>query len=227
MSKMFDIVSETWNPITGCPHNCIYCWARKWAETKLKNTERYKNGFISRINEDEFSRRFNGGIVFVSDMGDMFAETVPDDWIVRVLDHVRNFPTTKFLFLTKNPRRYHEFLDLFPGNSMLGATVETDDDSLATEVSKAPPPSDRLEAMYLLKWDKKFISIEPIMEFTDYFPLRIAEIKPLMVFVGYDNYRNRLPEPSLQRTMWLMNELERRGIEVRRKTIRPAWYEVI
>jgi DNA repair photolyase len=227
MTRMFNIVSETWNPITGCPHNCIYCWARKWAETKLKNTERYKNGFISRINEDEFSRRFNGGIVFVSDMGDMFAETVLDDWIVRVLDYVRNFPTTKFLFLTKNPRRYHEFLDLFPRNSMLGATVETDDDSLATEVSRAPPPSDRLEAMYLLKWDKKFISIEPIMEFTDYFPLKIAEIKPLMVFVGYDNYRNRLPEPSLQRTMWLMDELERRGIEVRRKTIRPAWYEVI
>ncbi|MGC8937154.1 MAG: DUF5131 family protein, partial [Candidatus Methanomethylicaceae archaeon] len=187
----------------------------------------YKNGFISKLNEDELKKKFNGGIVFVSDMGDMFAETVPDDWIVRVLDHVRKFPSTEFLFLTKNPRRYHEFLDLFPENSMLGATVETDDDSLAKAVSKAPPPSDRLEAMYLLKWDKKFISVEPIMEFTDYFPIKIAETKPSMVFVGYDNYGNGLPEPSLQWTMWLMDELERRGIEVRRKTIRPAWYEVI
>jgi len=25
MGGMFSIVTETWNPITGCKHNCVYC----------------------------------------------------------------------------------------------------------------------------------------------------------------------------------------------------------
>jgi DNA repair photolyase len=30
---MFPDVSETWNPITGCRFGCVYCWARRLAET--------------------------------------------------------------------------------------------------------------------------------------------------------------------------------------------------
>jgi DNA repair photolyase len=29
MTRMFDFVTETWNPITGCSHECVYCWARR------------------------------------------------------------------------------------------------------------------------------------------------------------------------------------------------------
>jgi len=30
-TRMFDLVTETWNPITGCNHECVYCWARRLA----------------------------------------------------------------------------------------------------------------------------------------------------------------------------------------------------
>jgi len=53
---------------------------------------------------------------------------VKDEWIRAVLSHVVKFPDTYFLFLTKNPERYRDFLDEFPPNSILGATIETDDD---------------------------------------------------------------------------------------------------
>ncbi len=43
--KMFNIVTATWNPISGCLYNCVYCWARELAITKLRNTQRYAKGF--------------------------------------------------------------------------------------------------------------------------------------------------------------------------------------
>lgn len=56
--------------------------------------------------------------IFVSSMGDLFAECVPTEWIDRVLDVVRiNYKHT-FIFLTKNPKRYSE-CD-FPKNAWIG-----------------------------------------------------------------------------------------------------------
>lgn len=227
-SKMFNIVGETWNPVTGCPHNCRYCWARKLALTKLKYSRRYRDGFNTRFNPEELKKSFRGGVVFVSDMGDLFADTVKDEWILKVLEHTAKFPDTYFLYLTKNPERYRDFLDVFPPNSILGATIETDDDDLYLEhhVSGAPLPSRRIKAMKSLSWSLKFVSIEPILNFTEKFPWHIREILPFMVYVGYDNYNNRLPEPPLKKTKKLIEDLAQFTLVIK-KTIRPAWYENI
>ncbi len=228
-TKMFSIVTQTWNPITGCKHNCVYCWARRFAETKLKNCKRYKDGFIPRINREEFNKKFKGGVVFVSDMGDLFGEFIPDEWIKRVLEHVRRFPDTTFLFLTKNPARYREFE--FPENAILGVTVETDLNEFNTpfrsydQISDAPPPSERIKEMIKLDWDAKFLSIEPILDFSPKFWKKIEKMNPFMIYVGYDNYRCRLPEPTLDRTSTLIKKLRDNGFLVLEKTIRRAWYE--
>ena len=226
-SKMFNIVGETWNPVTGCAHNCIYCWARKLAMTKLRNSKRYRNGFIPRLNPEEFKKTFKGGVVFVSDMGDLFGAQVKKEWIIKVIEYVKKFPDTYFLFLTKNPSRYHEFLHLFPENAILGATIETNRDDLILKyhISLAPLPSIRYEAMKKLKWDLKFVSIEPILDFDlEEFVKWIKDINPFMVYVGYDNYNNKLPEPSLKKTQALIRRLEEFTLVIK-KTIRPAWNE--
>ena len=230
--KMFTIVSETWNPVTGCLHDCIYCWARKLALTKLRHTPRYREGFKPRLNPEEFKKRFKGGVVFVSDMGDLWGEWVPDEWIRRVLDHIRRFPNTWFLFLTKNPQRYHDFIDEIPPNAILGATIETNRDYYYQEgytprISRAPLPSRRYRAMRDLDWPLKFISIEPILDFDlDVFTKWIEEINPFMVYIGYDNYNNKLPEPPLAKTRELIKRLEDFTLVIR-KTIRPAWNETL
>ena len=231
-SRMFDVVTVTWNPITGCKHNCKYCWARRLAEGRLKGTRKYRRGFEPTIHEREFKREFKPNeFVFVCDMGDMWGSWVPDEWIVRVLEYVRRFPETTFLFLTKNPRRYGEFKDLLSDldNVILGATIETDleVEYLDWHVSDAPPPDARFAGMYYMHdcgFKNLMISIEPILEFSKTFVKMIRIIKPMFVYVGYDNYKCKLPEPRLSKTLWLIDELKK-FTTVRTKTIRRAWYE--
>jgi len=226
--KMFNIVTATWNPISGCLYNCNYCWAKDLALTKLKNSHRYSGGFKPSLNTKEFRVKFGkGDLIFVSDMGDMFGNFISEDWIRQVFDHTRRFPEADFLFMTKNPERYIELQQHIPENAILGATIETnDDDIVATDkVSNAPLPSQRLEAMRELDWKRKIVSIEPILDFElTTFATWIEEINPFIVYVGYDNYCHHLREPTLKHTMELIHELSNTSLVIK-KTIRPAWFE--
>jgi DNA repair photolyase len=226
--KMFNIVTATWNPISGCLYNCNYCWAKDLAVTKLKNAKRYSKGFKPSLNESELNVRFvKGDLIFVSDMGDMFADFIPTEWIVKVLDHIRQFPEADFLFMTKNPKRYIELLPQIPEKAILGATIETNIDEIVQtdKVSGAPLPSERYEAMKALDWDRKIVSIEPILDFElKTFIKWIEEINPFIVYVGYDNYCHKLREPTLKQTTELLNKLPETSLVIR-KAIRPAWFE--
>jgi DNA repair photolyase len=226
--KMFNIVTATWNPISGCLYNCNYCWARDLALTKLKNSHRYSKGFKPSLNEKEFRVKFGkGDLIFVSDMGDMFGDFILDKWIKQVFDHIRQFPEADFLFMTKNPARYGELLPYIPENAILGATIETTCDEIVQidNVSNAPLPTSRSEAMKALDWKKKMVSIEPILDFDlNKFSGWIEDINPFIVYVGYDNYCHKLREPTLEKTTELIDTLKETSLVIR-KTIRPAWFE--
>jgi hypothetical protein len=180
------------------------------------------------LNQEEFRTKFGKGeLIFVSDMGDLFGDFIPSNWIKRVLEYTARFPKTHFLFLTKNPLRYSEFLHQMPENAILGATIETDNDQilLDNKISEAPPPSIRHIAMRDLDWDKKFISIEPILDFElETLSLWIEEILPFLVYVGYDNYNNKLNEPPLSKTLRLIDRISENTLVIK-KTIRRAWFE--
>ena len=220
-SRMFPFITKTWNPVVGCRHGCVYCWARKLAEGKLKGTERYKNGFKPQFIEKELDKFFRGKeFVFVCDMGDLFGSWVPYSWIKAVLDRISTM-SADFLLLTKNPHRYLDFK--IPENCICGATVESDID---WHVTGAEHPLYRLAEMKALSHPRKMLAIEPILQFNfEYFIDRILNIKPEFVAVGYDNYDNHMPEPSLAKTMQLIDRLEKAGITVYRKTLRKAWNE--
>lgn len=204
---MFDNITKTWNPVVGCLHNCTYCWARRLAETKLKDVERYRDGFKPKLVEKELSKRFYRQYVFVSDMGDLFGEWVPEEWITRVIDAIKESPSSNFLFLTKNPGKYLKYVKLYPENLVLGATIETNRNY---PVSEAPTPAERYKAIMELPYTNKLVSIEPIMDFDlETLVQWIRDIKPRQVHVGYDNYSKHLPEPSLSKTKQLMDQLSK------------------
>ncbi|AMD30656.1 DUF5131 family protein [Acidilobus sp. 7A] len=221
--------NKSWNPVTGCPHLCTYCWAMKLLEGKLKDSPKYRNGFKPTFHPEELLKaRFRpGDTVFVVDMGDLFSDAMPREWVEAVLRRAREFPSTRFMFLTKNPARYSEFLDVLPRNSVLGVTIETNRDDLARSVSRAPPPSRRHEAMSELRWPYKYISVEPLMDFDlEVMVSWAADIRPVSAHVGYDNWNSRLPEPPL----WKARELVRRLSAITYVSVgsmREPWYETL
>jgi protein gp37 len=224
--KMFEFIDETWNPVAmRCPHRCRYCWSEELKDGKLRGSPRYRNLRNLKdapvLIEKELDRKFKSGTrVFVEDMGDLFADSIPVEWISKIIKIIRNFPQASFLFMTKNPRRYLSIEEHLPFSVLLGVTIETDRDT--SKFSHAPSPRQRFDAMAALRWRMKFVSIEPICDFDlDELAAWIYTINPQMVAVGYDNYNNFLPEPPLDKTMSLITRLEK-FTRVYRKTIREG-----
>ena len=221
--EVYDISTSTRTFIAGglLSHNC---WARKLAARLAKvGVQPYaERDFAPTLIRWRLDKKFSrNSFVFVCDMGDLFGDWVPRDWILKVLDAVAKQPRVNFLFLTKNPKRYVEFD--FGDNVVLGATIETN--RPYQNISKAPQPPERLEAMAEINHRYKALIIEPILDFDlKEFAYMIQRIKPIFVYIGYDNYGNKLPEPPLEKTMALIDQVAD-FTEVRYKTLRKAWYE--
>jgi len=215
MSKMFTYNGkklETWNPFTGCHFDCSYCWARKLAEGKLKDC--YRDGFNCEYHPDRINKRFKSDeFVFVCSMGDIsFAE----DYVKNaIIDTIKKNQQTKFLFCTKNPGMYQKFPDM--DNCYYGATIETNR-TYPNTISKAPDVKLRMAIMVSLEGVKKFLSIEPIMDFDLIeFSNWIYDINPDIVEIGADNYNNNLPEPSSDKVLKLIDILTLHGVNVIQK----------
>lgn len=145
------------NPVTGCLHNCPYCYAREIAEhiypQKFEPAlyiERlcapYKTALPSQAAKDISYKN-----VFLCSMADLFGRWVPKEWIDVVLATVRDNPQWNFLLLTKFPVRMAEFE--YPDNAWLGTTVD-----LQARVKNAE------RAMANLRAKVKWLSVEPLLE---------------------------------------------------------------
>lgn len=127
-----DWCDSSWNPVTGCLHNCEYCYARSIANrfgfhaNELDINERileeipisrgkkvpYLFDFQPTLHKyrlDEYLHK-KGRNIFVCSMADLFGEWVPDSWIKKVMGGCQNAPQHNYLFLTKNPARYAELV---------------------------------------------------------------------------------------------------------------------
>ena len=206
-SRMFQVGGKpmrTWNCWVGCDYLCIYCNARKAALTRLRNSPRYKDGFNTHLVEKELNRKFKpGAFVFVGYQGDISFASRPI--IVDLCCRITEQPEVDFLFCSKSPLHYWYWHMVWPENLHLGSTIETNRDY---HMTRAPAPIYRYMAMRALDHPKKFISIEPICDFDLGEMLTwMEEIKPSIVEVGADNYRNNLPEPKWYKVQSLLNGL--------------------
>ncbi len=132
---------ESWNPTTGCTKaspGCAHCWAERMARRlRGMGQERYAHGFRVTTHEDLLERPLHWAkprLVYVSFMGDLFHQEVPDEFITRVFDVMRRASRHRFHLLTKRPERLaHMSTRLpWPANVWAGATVED-----AAHVSRA------------------------------------------------------------------------------------------
>jgi protein gp37 len=121
----------SWNPATGCLHNCKYCYAREIAN-KLHDI--HPAGFTPLFHPERFDAPHDTpvpkgatsdprlGRVFVTSMGDLFGKWVPDEWIERVFASCIDNPQWEYLFLTKFPQRYVGLK--LPPTAWIGTTVD-------------------------------------------------------------------------------------------------------
>jgi hypothetical protein len=92
-----------------------------------------------------------------------------------------------------------------PENVVLGVTIETNRDY---SISKAPTYENRT-ILADMPWKNKLVSIEPIMDFDiDLMINGVKSIKPKIVYIGYDNHNNHLPEPSRNKTRDFIEEIQ-------------------
>ena len=153
---------SSWNPVTGCLHDCPYCYARDISGQERMSAV-YPHGFEPVLRpamllaprhakppkEAATDARYKN--VFTCSMADLFGRWVPDEWIKAVLNEIRNAPEWNFLCLTKFPKRMAEF-DI-PPNTWMGTTVD-----LQARVPAAEAAFAKVNAA--VKW----LSVEPMLE---------------------------------------------------------------
>jgi len=202
--NMYSFITHTWNPIKGkCPHQCSYCY--------YQNNPCF-NPKIGKLRLDEktlFDSLGKNNFIFVGSSTDMFAEEVPSEWIEKVLKWCIGYNKNKYLFQSKNPKRFLEFKDTFPKNTILGTTIETNRNQHIVYFSKAPLVQDRVEYLKNNIY-KTMVTIEPIMDFDlEQLINLIKKVNPEWVNIGADSQNSNLPEPSPEKVKALIKELNK------------------
>lgn len=128
---------STWNPVTGCYHECKYCYARRMAarfgdflridgsdiktvkgrngeicvEVAYKTANPYPEKFTPTLHKQRLRdyEKKRGRNIFVCSMADLFGDWVPDVWIDAVFEACERATQHNYLFLTKNAERYCQY----------------------------------------------------------------------------------------------------------------------
>ena len=193
--NMYPFVTHTWNPIRGkCPHDCVYCYMKVFPQPELH--------FVEKEMETNLG---TGNFIFVGSSTDAWAESVHSDWLLKTLRHCRAYKN-RYLFQSKNPKRYSWYKLDFPSDVVLGTTIETNR-LYDVDISKAPPVGHRVTWMREISLPR-MVSIEPIMDFD--LPILadwIFQLSPEFVSIGADSKGHKLPEPSPEKTRALVEQL--------------------
>jgi len=217
--NMYEGVDWTHNVIKGiCPHGCSYCYMGKLRKQypKVHDKPLY-------FEEKALNSWKNKGTIFIGNSCDMWAENVPEEWILKVLEHCEKYPENKYLFQSKNPDRFLEFYSQIPDNYLIGTTIETN--RLYPCMGNTPPPDDR--SIAIDRFCDTFITIEPILDFDlDPYIALIKNANPCYINIGADSGNNHLPEPEPDKIRELIKELEKFTVVHLKKNLKRLLPEV-
>lgn len=150
----------TWNPVTGCSkisEGCLHCYAERMAiRLRAMGQPNYQQGFAVTCHENmlEYPLRWRKPRrIFVNSMSDLFHESIPDEFIVRVFQIMQRASWHQFQVLTKRAERMARLSPLlpWPANVWLGVTVENSGQQRRIDALRASPAA------------VKFLSMEPLL----------------------------------------------------------------
>jgi hypothetical protein len=166
----------------------------------------------TRFDEKELKTDLgNGNYIFVGSSCDMWAENIPDEWIVKTLKHMEKFDC-KYLLQTKNPGRILDFIDpcVISDKCIVCTTIESD--IFYPEIMRnSPHTMQRSIAMQEIgELMDTYVTIEPILDFNlEHMIKMIKRCNPKQVNIGADSCNNKLPEPSREKVEKLIIELNK------------------
>lgn len=206
----------TWNPLGGaCPHQCSYCSTNSLKKAYRVLDKKYSGDvfLVEKELKTPLKKPNDGKVIFVCNMTDLFADKVPEEYIIKIMKYCGSYPKNTYLFQSKNPKRFWDFEEYFIDSCIFGTTLETNRDIIDT---LAPKPSARVPWVWEFsdrKYSDRFstmISIEPIVDF-DFWPfiLSIRNCCPDFVSIGADSKNNGLPEPSSEKIKGLIFALSK------------------
>lgn len=150
----------TWNPVRGCTKispGCKHCYAERFAERFRGVPDHpFEQGFELRLVPEKLNLPHKwraGRRIFVNSMSDLFHEDVPEAYVKRVFDVIREAPQHAFQILTKRADRMAQLspsLEI-PDNVWMGASVENAE--YAT----------RIQHLRKVEAKVRFLSVEPLL----------------------------------------------------------------
>jgi DNA repair photolyase len=200
--NMYGFVDRTWNTIKGkCPHDCKYCYMKKWGQQPELHFD--EKELRTKLGENHF--------IFVGSSCDMFANNISEEWINKTIEHCNKYPTNKYLFQSKDPSGFLNFAYEMDDKFILATTIETNRKTYINKYSGGSSFKDRIEGIRCCSvLYKTMITIEPIMDFDIFVMIeKIKEVSPFQVNIGADSGYNNLPEPSKEKILELILELEK------------------
>lgn len=164
---------HTWNPIVGCSivsPGCTNCYAMRMARRLASNPQTpWYAGTVKKVNSHAV---WTGKValvehkladplrwkqprrIFVNSMGDLFHEAIPDEWIDRVFEVMRQCPQHVFQILTKRPEHmqsYARSATVLP-NAWLGVSAERQHEA-----------DERIKLLISTRAAVRFVSCEPLL----------------------------------------------------------------
>lgn len=201
--NMYEFVTHTWNTIKGaCPHDCSYCYMKRFGKQAPLH-----------FDEKELKTDLEqGNFIFVGSSCDMWANDIPESWIIDTLNHCY-LHDNKYLFQTKNPSRILDYKDstVITEQSIVCTTIETNR-WYQDIMHNCPLPFSRAISMHNLFYKRidTYVTVEPIIDFDIKTMIDLIKLcRPKQVNIGADSGNNNLPEPSKYKLLSLIEELEK------------------
>lgn len=144
---------------TGKPLELTYPWEQKNKDGSITNAV-YPFGFdptFHRYKLGEPQRWKKPRNIFVCSMADLFGDWVPDEWIQKIFEACDKASQHRYMFLTKNPSRYAELLNLLPKHRRPPNVAEMWFGQSFTGAERNYTP------LALPPWQYRFASIEPLL----------------------------------------------------------------
>lgn len=212
--KKIDWCDYTWNPISGCLHDCFYCYMHRMEE-RFSGIMRPAFHF-NRLSQPTTLKK--PSLIFAGSSGDMWGKWVPTLWIDAVLKICESTPWHTYQFLTKNPARYFVFKTY--QNCWYGTTVDglsftannindlvTSTENALKFVSFEPLLTEIVPDLSGINWviigaDSTRGAKEPPKEWADTI-IKIARKQGISVFIK-DNYHypERIKEMPIKGEKW-------------------------